>query len=80
MCQEDFNDVVELVEGSNFGIVTCDKLVVRNRPDANSDIVSIIDKESEVVIYDSESTDEFYAICTATGAEGFCMKQFIAVR
>ena len=27
----------------------------------------------------SESTDDFYNICAASGFEGFCMKQFIEV-
>ena len=30
-------------------------------------------------IGESESTDDFYNICAASGFEGFCMKQFIEV-
>lgn len=26
------------------------------------------------------SNDGWYAVCTATGIEGFCMKKFVAVR
>lgn len=27
-----------------------------------------------------DSNDDWYAVCTATGIEGFCMKKFVAVR
>lgn len=88
MCQDIFDennvelveDIQETVEETKFGVVESDKLIVRDYPDIKADIVSIIDKNSEVMIYDLESTEEFYAICTASGIEGFCMKQFIAVQ
>lgn len=81
MCQDIFNEInVEPVNETKFGVVLCGKLIVRNHPDPKADIVSIIDKDSEVMIDDNESNEEFYSVCTATGVEGFCMKQFIAVR
>lgn len=27
-----------------------------------------------------DSNDDWYAVCTAAGIEGFCMKKFVAVR
>lgn len=81
MCQDNLDEnVVEHVAGPKFGIVECDKLVIRNHPDVNADILRIIDKDCEVMIDESNSTEEFYFVCTASGSEGYCMKQFIAVR
>ena len=34
----------------------------------------------ELKIDPATSTDDWYAVCTVTGIEGFCMKKFVAVR
>lgn len=31
-------------------------------------------------IYENSVLDDWYAVCTAAGIEGFCMKKFVAVR
>lgn len=66
------------------GVVTdCLKLNVRSTPTDSSgkgNVVTTIECLTEVVIDMEGSTDRFYKICTASGIEGFCMKQFIAVR
>ncbi len=60
-------------------VVDCLKLNVREAPNANANIVCVIDASTNLVIIEEESTDEFYAVCTASGAEGYCMKQFIKI-
>ena len=60
-------------------VVNCSKLNVRKDPDADAEILGTIIAGSEVMIDESESTDDFYNICAASGFEGFCMKQFIEV-
>lgn len=60
-------------------IVSCNKLRVRMRPSKESDIIAIMDRNAEVLIEESESTEEFYKICTASGIIGYCMKQFIHI-
>ena len=61
-----------------LGVVTeCVKLNVRDEPDVNADILCTILLGSEVAIDEEESTDDFYKVCTETGVEGFCMKQYI---
>lgn len=60
-------------------VVDCLKLNVREAPNANADVVCVVDASSNLVIIEEESTDEFYAVCTASGAEGYCMKQFIKI-
>lgn len=63
------------------GIVSgCTKLNVREKPNAEAEVVCVITEGSEVVINRIKSTMDFYSVCTAAGLEGFCMKKFITVK
>lgn len=63
------------------GVVTdCMRLNVRSEPSLDGRIVCAIDCLTEVIIYEDESAEDFYKICTVSGIEGFCMKKFIAIR
>lgn len=62
------------------GTVGCEKLNVRSDATIDSEPVGIINRDSKVFIYEDESTEEFYKVCTATGLEGYCMKKFISVQ
>lgn len=57
----------------------CARLNVRKEPDAEAEVLCVIEEGSEVVIVGSESTNEFYKVFTAAGVEGFCMKMFITL-
>lgn len=59
-------------------VAGCAKLNVRKTPSKDGEVLAIINEGSEVVINKIKSTMDFYAVCTATGVEGFCMKKFIA--
>ena len=73
-------DIIEEAPNKNtFGIVSCEALNVRESPDVKSDVVTVLHKDSEVMIDMNMSTEEFYSICTEAGVEGFCMRQFIEV-
>lgn len=62
------------------GIVAdCRKLNVRKAPAANAPIICTIPVDTEVEILVEESTDEFYYVYTASGVEGFCMRDYIAI-
>lgn len=76
------NGVEEKVEQiSIVGIVTdCEKLNVRKEPRATANVVCEIPVNSEVTIFEDESTSDFYKVCTAAGAEGFCMRKFIRTK
>lgn len=64
-----------------FGCVTeCTRLNVRANPEKDADVLGTIPADTKVMIDESESTDEFYKICSEVGLEGFCMKQFISVQ
>ena len=60
-------------------VVRWAKLNVRKDPDADAEILGTIPAGAEVMIDESESTDDFYNVCAASGFEGFCMKQFVEV-
>ena len=62
------------------GTVGCAKLNVRFDATIDSESVGVINRDSKVFIYEDESTEEFYKVCTATGLEGYCMKKFISVQ
>lgn len=73
-------DIIEEAPNENtFGIVSCEALNVREAPNIKSDAVTVLHKDSEVMIDMNMSTEEFYSICTEAGVEGFCMRQFIEV-
>lgn len=64
-----------------IGVVTdCLKLNIRKEPNKDSDVVVIVTCLEELKIDLDASTDDWYAVCTVTGIEGFCMKKFVAVR
>ncbi len=63
-----------------FGKVAgCSKLNVRQRPNLQADILCCLDVNTEVEIDEDKSTNDFYAICTPSGREGFCLKKFIEI-
>lgn len=66
---------------TKVGIVTgCSKLNVREEPKTDSAIISEISCQAEVMIEETESTEDFYKVCTSFGVEGFCMKKYIVVK
>lgn len=63
-----------------FGKVAgCSKLNVRQHPNLQADILCCLEMNTEVEIDEDKSTNDFYAICTPSGREGFCMKKFIGI-
>lgn len=65
-------------EVTKIGKVNCARLAVREEPTTNSDVLGVIEEGSSVLI-DEYDHDDFYMICTESGLEGFCMKQFIDI-
>lgn len=75
--------VTEVVEevAEIFGVVTdCLRLNIREEPTKDSAVVTILTCLDELKIDLDNSTDDWYAVCTASGVGGFCMKKFVAVR
>lgn len=64
-----------------FGIVSdCEKLNIRKVPTRNSQIVTIVPVNTELMVDLANSTSDWYSICTSSGIEGFCMKQYVTIQ
>lgn len=62
------------------GIATgCALLNVRAEPSLDAKIVCQVVEEAELEIDMTESTEYFYRVCTATGIEGYCVKEYVLV-
>lgn len=60
-------------------VVDCYSLNLRSGPSKDCDILCGLPRGTEVHINKTESSDDFYKVCTATGIEGFCVKAFIRI-
>ena len=67
-------------ENIQIGIVNCLRLHVLSEPNLESEIVCKLRYLTEVEIDTTSSTEEFYKIYTAIGAEGFCQKDQITIK
>lgn len=78
---DDATEIIEDMVKEKVGIVTdCLKLNIRKEPDMDSEVVTTVSCLDELRIDLETSTNDWYAVCTAVGIEGFCMKKFVAVR
>lgn len=60
-------------------VVGCTKLNVREQMNTKSTILCVLPASSEVKVIANEVHDEWYHVFTASGVEGFCMKQYIKI-
>lgn len=67
-------------ENTLIGVVDVLRLNIYTEPDTESEIVCEGMYKDEVMIDLENSTEEFYKICTAIGAEGFCYKDLIKTK
>lgn len=71
-------NVIEPV--ATIGVVAnCKKLNIRVAPYKDSEVVCVVNAANKVEINVAESTEEWYCVCTGSGAKGYCMKQFVDV-
>lgn len=85
MDEKDYLDASKFVEEDTNrtllgNIASCNKLRVRSLPEKDSEVLLLIDRDTEFAIDESESTEEFYKIYTASGIEGYCVRKFIEVK
>ena len=64
-------------ETKNGVVCNCAKLNVREKPVVGSRVVSIIDADTKLTVTTDESFGIFYKICTASGVEGYCIKDYV---
>lgn len=67
-------------EGMPTGFANCLRLHIHSKPSIDSEVVCKVRYLTEVIIYPDESTEDFYKVCTAIGAEGFCQKEHITIK
>lgn len=60
-------------------VVDCVRLNIRKEPRIDAEVLCEVNCSTDMLVYEEESTDEFYKICTSSGIEGFCMKKFITI-
>ena len=79
--EEQETELCEDAARNVIGVVTdCLKLNIREKPSRDSKVVTVVTCLDELEIDMGDSNDDWYAVCTAAGIEGFCMKKFVAVR
>ena len=61
-------------------VAECESLNIRSLPNTECEVVSVLRVGSEVIVYEEDSTDDFYKVCTSAGLDGYCMKQYITVK
>ena len=67
-------------EGMQIGFANCLRLHIHSEPTIDSEIICKVRYLTEVEIDLDSSTDDFYKVYTAIGAEGFCQKEFITIK
>ena len=64
-----------------IGIVTdCAKLNIRKLPKPDADKVSVVDANTKLMVDLDSSTLKYYKVYTESGVEGYCLKDYVAVR
>lgn len=77
MCYEPNDFIAHYgVKGSVIGY---DQTCVYAEASVDSEPLGIIKRDTILVIYEAESTEDFHSVCTETGLTGFFMKKFISI-
>ena len=74
-------NVEEQISENIIGIVSnTQKLRVRKEGNVDSEVLCVLDKDTEVNIDLENSAEFFYKIVTPAGVEGYCMKEYITIK
>lgn len=61
-------------------VIDCWMLNVREEPRSDANILGTVNQLSQVMIDIGKSTESYYKVCTASGVEGFCLKNYITTK
>ena len=61
-------------------VANCKRLNIRESPTVDAPVICEVVCQTELMIEEDDSTEDFYKVCTAAGIEGFCMRKFIAIQ
>lgn len=79
VCEESSNETVEpTVKGGT--VISCGSLNVREKAEAEADVLGVINAGSFVSIDKEASTAEWFKVTTEAGLEGYCVRKYIALR
>lgn len=62
------------------GVANCLRLHIHSEPDLDSEIVCKVRYLTELDVDMGNSTEDFYKVTTAIGAEGFCQKDLVTIK
>ncbi len=68
------------MNGFKTGVANCLRLHVLSEPRADADVVCKVRYLTEVLVNEEESTDDYYKIHLAVGAEGYCDKSLVDIK
>lgn len=82
ICENEPDTIVEETSPEVvFGVVDkCEKLNIRKEPTTDSEILRVVDANTELMIDIGESTEEWLKVCCTDGIEGFCMKKYTSTK
>lgn len=63
-----------------IGVADCIRLHIHSKPTLDSEIVCKVRYLTELIVNPAESTEDFYKVYTAIGAEGFCQKELVLIK
>lgn len=67
-------------DGLSGVVVNCLFLNIHEKAFADSKVITEVKVLDELKIDIEKSDDDWYAVCTVAGVEGFCMKKFVAIK
>lgn len=63
-----------------IGVANCLRLHIFSEPNMESEIICKVRYLTEVEIDVKHSTEDFYKVCIAEGAEGYCRKDLVTIK
>lgn len=61
-------------------VVNCKKLNLRTKPSKAANIIYEMPADSKLTINLDRSINGWFSVCTESGLEGFCMKEFVFIK
>ena len=73
-------ETVSLPKTVKGTVVNCVRLNVRAEAKANGEVLEVIEALSKVTVDTTKSNNEWLAVRTANGVNGYCMRKFVDAR
>ena len=61
-------------------VADCVRLHILSAPRSNADVVCKVRYLTELLITEERPGDDYYKVCTVSGAEGYCEKSLVRIR